>query len=326
MFSKLTFPVSRSRSFAAAVAVMCFLSCAAIAQDLIVPPSEGAPPANAAPSSSTPAVTGNTPRLDELGAGASMPSAPPPKVQKRDEPRTDEPMEEATEFFERKVFAVPESRPGKTLTYFFKPPAPYQPKDKLYPLVIILHDEDGVAPAATFLVQKAARKNFPAFIAVPVLPDGPIWAFPSKMEDKKLAAKQKKEQALGDVVKMIPEIAKDNPMVDLNRVYLVGCGDGGFGVFGAASKYSHIFAGGVPISGGWSLREAPKLKNMPMFVMHGDSDKEIESAMSQNLAFYIQQAGGRKIAFLSIPGMGHDCGNPYLYNNAVWTWLFKQYK
>lgn len=322
MFSNVIFPVIRLRSLSAAVALVCFLSSASLAQDLMVPPTEGAAP----PAAGATPVPANP--VGDIGdGGAAMPTVPPPKVAKRDEPRNEEPMEELTEFYQRKVFAVPESRPGKTLTYFFKPPAAYQPQDKLYPLVIILHDEDGAAPAAQFLAQKAARKNFPAFIAVPVLPDGPVWAMPAKLDDnKKLAPKLKKEQALPDIVKLIPEIARDNPMVDLNRVYLVGCGDGGFGVFGAAAKFSHIFAGGVPISGGWNYREAPKLKNMPMFVMHGDSDKEVESAMSQNLAFYIQQSGGKKIAFLSIPGMGHDCANPYLYNNAVWAWLFKQRK
>ncbi|MDI1226526.1 MAG: hypothetical protein PSY14_02430 [bacterium] len=324
MFSNAIIPAIRTRSLAAAIAVMCLISVAAVsyAQDLIIPPPEGAaPPPTAGGAAAPPPTVGN------IGDGsAAMPTVPPPKVAKRDEPRTDEPMDEMTEFFQRKVFAVPESRPGKTLTYFFKPPAPYQPKDKQYPLVIILHDEDGMAPAAQFLAQKAARKNFPAFIAVPVLPDGPIWAFPAKMDDKKLVANLKKEQALPDIVKLIPHLVQDNPLIDLNRVYVVGCGDGGFGVFGAAAKFPHIFAGGVPISGGWALREAPKLKNMPMFVMAGDSDKEVDPGLSQNLAFYIQQNGGRKIAFLSIPGMGHDCTNPYLYNNAVWSWLFKQHK
>ncbi len=326
MFSFVHFSPARARSLVAACGMLCFLTAGhALAQDLIVPPTEGAAPAN--PSATTPAVTGTTPRLDELGAGVtSMPAVPPPKVAKRDEPRNDEPMEDATEFFERKVFAVPESRPGKTLTYFFKAPAAYQPQDKKYPLVIVLHDEDGVANAAQYLAQKAARKNFPAFIAVPVLPAGPIWAFPSKLDDaKKTDRNMKKEQSLPDVAKMVEVLARDNPMLDLNRVYLVGCGDGGFGVFGGALKFSQIFAGGVAISGGWALRDAPKLRNMPLFVMHGDSDKENDPALSQNLAFYIQQAGGRKISFLSIPGMGHDCSNPYLYNNAVWAWLFKQH-
>lgn len=323
MFSNVILPAIRTRSFVAAIGVMCLFSAATHAQDLIIPPTEGAAPPPAA-TGGAPAVPAN---VGNIGDGsAAMPTVPPPKVAKRDEPRNEEPMEELTEFFQRKVFAVPESRPGKTLTYFFKPPAAFVPQDKQYPLVIILHDEDGLAPAAQFLAQKAARKNFPAYIAVPVLPDGPVWAFPAKIDDKKQAVKIKKEQALPDIVKLIPSLIQDNPMIDLNRVYIVGCGEGGFGVFGAALKYSHIFAGGVPISGGWNYREAPKLRNLPMFVMAGDSDKEVDPGLSQNLAFYIQQSGGKKISFLSIPGMGHDCANPYLYNNAVWAWLFKQHK
>jgi predicted peptidase len=323
MFSFVKILPARARNLAVACSVSLLLTGGhALAQDLVVPPSAGAAPANPA----SPPVTGNTPRADELGGGVtSMPSAPQPKVAKRDEPRNQEPMEDATEFFERKVFAVPDSRPGKTLTYFFKAPAAYQPQDKMYPLVIVLHDDDGVGNAAQYLAQKAARKNFPAFIAVPVLPNGPIWAFPSKLDDpKKTDRSQKKEQALPDVAKMVEELAKDNPSLDLNRIYVVGCGEGGYGVFGAAMKFPQIFAGGVAINGGWALRDAPKLRNMPLFVIHGEGDKADDQGQSQNLAFYIQQSGGRKVSFMSVPGMGHDCSNPYAYNNAVWTWLFKQ--
>ena len=310
----------RGAAFATACtfAVVCQAPPSAAEEGGLITPADVAPPA-----ASSPPPAGSL----EIGAGSTsaMPAPPAAKVAKKDEPRTDEPMDSATEFFEKKVFSVPDGK-GKTITYFFKPPAPYQPKDKLYPLVLVLHDEDGLAPAAQYLIQKAARKTFPAYIAVPVLAPGRIWAFPAKMDDKKLDRDAKKPQELDDILKLVSDLADEYATLDINRIYVVGCGQGAFGVFGAAAKYSQVFAGGVPISGGWALKDAGKLTRVPMFVMAGAEDKEIDPGVSQNLAYYIQQSGGKRISFMAIPGMEHDCANPYLYNNAVWAWLFKQRK
>lgn len=251
---------------------------------------------------------------------------PPPPVQKRDKPRTAEPMEDYTQYYDPKVFGVPAGRAGQTLSYYWKAPAPYHPKDKRYPLVVVLHDSTGVAHAAQHLIKKQMRKDYPAYIMIPVLPTGPIWAFPSKFPDEpRLAMNLKKEQALESVIKLVQDVQQSN-QIDPSRLYIVGCGEGGFGVFGTAARYSDFFAAGVAISGGWTIKEAPKMTKFPLFVMHGQKDKKFEPGLSRNVAFYIQQFGGRKISFVEVPGMEHDCGNHILYSPTTWQWLFAQKK
>ncbi len=257
-------------------------------------------------------------------SAAELPEAPPVKVNKRDKPRTEEPMEVYTEYFDRKVFPVPEARSGQTLTYFWKAPAAGSPKDKRYPLVVVLHDDKGVAQAAEHLIRKQMRKDFPSYLMIPVLPAGQQWAFPAKFPDEpKLEKNAKRKQALDDVVKLVESVQQEN-QIEPTRVYVIGCGEGGFGVFGAALRNGGVFAAGVPISGGWTIKEAPKMTKTPLFVLHGELDKTFAPGLSRNVAYWIQQSGGRLVSFVEIPGMDHDCANPMLYSKTMWQWMFRQ--
>lgn len=256
------------------------------------------------------------------------PPSKPPVVSKHDEPRTDEPMELYTEYFERKVHPLNyKSRYNRTLTYFWLEPHAIHSKDKQYPLIVVLHDDQGVAHAAEYLIRKKFRENYPAYVYVPVLPPHKIWAFPSKMpEQPKLEQREKKKtQALQDAVKVIPDLIKENSGIDPRRVYVIGCAEGGFGAFGAVLKHSDVFAAAVPISGGWSSKDAMKMTKVPLFVLHGEKDTVYTSDLSQNTAWLIQNYGG-KVNFIKVPGMEQDCSNSRLYQNAVWHWMFKQRK
>lgn len=249
-------------------------------------------------------------------------------VSRYDEPRTNEPMEDYTEYFERKVQPLSFGpRNSRTLTYFWLEPHAIHPKDKKYPLIVVLHDEKGTAHAAEYLLRKKNREDYPAYVYVPVLPVNKIWAFPSKLpEQPKLEQREKKKkQGLDDAVKAIPDLLKENPGIDPRRVYVIGCAEGGFGAFGAVLKYPDIFAASVPISGGWSTKDAMKMTKVPLFVLHGEKDSVYTSDLSQNTAWLIQNYGG-KVFFIRVPGMEQDCSSPRLYQNAVWHWMFRQHK
>lgn len=277
------------------------------------------PPDNGKPMQfdSSPDFDAPTPKKDEF-----------PPVARFDEPRTDEPMEDYTEYYERKVHALTFSkRYNRTLTYFWLEPHAIHPKEKKYPLIVVLHDDKGIAHAAEYLMHKKLRENFPAYVYVPVLPVNKLWAFPSKLPEQPKLEKRdkKKKQGLEDAVKIIPDLLRENPGIDARRVYVIGCAEGGFGAFGAVLKYPDIFAASVPISGGWSGKDATKMTKVPLFVLHGEKDTTYTSDLSQNTAWLIQNYGG-KVYYINVPGMGQDCSSPRLYQTAVWHWMFKQRK
>jgi poly(3-hydroxybutyrate) depolymerase len=241
-----------------------------------------------------------------------------------DKPLNDEPMEDYTQYYQKKQYVLENGNDRRGLTYYWKEPKTPVAK-KRYPLVVVLHDEKGLANAGEILVLDQVQKDFPAFIAVPMLSGGEIWSFPAKFaEDPGLAGAQaRQKQMLPDVTRMVTDLLRDNPTIDPRRVFVLGCGAGGWGAFGAALHYPNMFAGAVPISSGWAVKESSKLTKIPLLIMHGATDKTV--GWSQDVAFYVQQFGG-DVHYVAVPGMGHDCADKRIYSKAVWEWMSEHHK
>jgi len=241
-----------------------------------------------------------------------------------EKPRTLQPVEEYTKFYTQKKFkAHRENGSDHGLTYYWYQPEPPYPDGLKFPLVLLLHGGTGNSYAGKFLIQKDIRLEFPAFIVVPVLSATKTWAFTSRMPDFPSKPFFKgKEQDLPDAIQLIANLASEYP-IDINRIYVVGCSEGGVGVFGAARYYSDVFAAGIAISGGWAAEDAPQMTNMPLLAIHGSLDKNVTVSLSRNMVAAIRKAGGQA-EFIEIPDMGHECPSSRLYSKSVWKWLFSR--
>lgn len=257
---------------------------------------------------------------DSVVSPVTLPPATP-----QDKPRTEKPLEDYTEYFSRNEIGVGSDKERHRLTYYLKQPKTAPGPQKKYPLVLVLHDGKGVAHAAQHLILKDTPRSFPAFIAVPVLPQGKIWSFPDEFPDEPaLGGNLRLKQGLSDAVDLVAALAEEHP-IDRRRVYVIGCGDGGFGAFGAARRFKDIFAAAVPINGGWALKESTKMTDVPLWVMHGEQNKAVPSRLSQNVAYYVQKFGG-KVWYLEVPDLDQDCSDRRLYTKTLWDWMFKQRK
>lgn len=237
-------------------------------------------------------------------------------------PRTETPMAQYTRFFKKKQFTLPED--NRTLTYYWFEPAgrPYPP-GLSFPLVVILHGAPGNAYAAEYLITQKMQLDYPAFILVPMSPAGKIWAVPDTMNGKDVDRKYLDNQSLPDAVALVRDMAKNNP-VDTSRIYILGCSDGGGGAYGAATRYSNIFAAAVPISGLWDPLGGGALRTAT-WIVHGALDAGMPIANTRALAAGAKAAGA-PVVFTEIPDMGHECSNPRLYTRALWQWLFAHRK
>lgn len=255
------------------------------------------------------------------------PSPPPPPPAPLEAPRTDKPMEDYTKNFARKDFTV-DAAPRHAMAYWWRQP------DKIdtgvtYPLVIVLHDEKGTATAAEYLLAKAVHDAYPSFIAVPVLAIKKIWAFPSEYPDDPAleTVKSKLVQAMPDVYSLIQDI-KSNFPVDDKRIYVVGCGDGGFGAYGAVyNDPTNMFAAAIAINGGWTQKQTFKLakSKTAFYILHGNDDKVYSPTLDSYVAFDIQKMKGN-VHYLPVPGLGHECNDPRLYSSLLWKWMYSQHR
>lgn len=137
-----------------------------------------------------------------------------------------------------------------------------------------------------------------------------------------------------DVLRCLQE-AKARFAVDNDRVYLTGESMGGHGTWAIASRNPHLFAAAAPVFGGWDFRvstirgpslpenqptnvrefyiqerrssygNAENLLNVPLLVIHGDSDATVSVENSRH-ATQMLQRWGYDIRYWEMPGWGHE--------------------
>lgn len=238
--------------------------------------------------------------------------------------RNDQPLEDMTAQYERKLFpATQEDR--KALAYFWFQPTPPYPEGLTFPLVVVLHGATGKAYAGKYLIAPKMQLAYPAFILVPALPKDSVWAEtnPIKLQDGRVVA-SRGYAALPDVAALIKELETQYP-IDKSRIYVMGCSEGGVGAFGAAYHYPDIFAAAVPLAGAWPAEDAPQMTQVPLWAFHGAQDSVMPSYLSRDVTTLIHEYGG-KVYYTEIPGMDHQCPSPQFYGAPMWKWLFAQKK
>jgi len=121
---------------------------------------------------------------------------------------------------------------------------------------------------------------------------------------------------------MLEQVAADYP-ADPARVYVTGLSLGGAGAWAMLVAYPDYFAAGVPICGWWDPEDAPLLRDIPVWVFHGEKDHpENARAMVEAL----EDAGARHVKYTEYPGEGHWSWGRAYYEPALFPWMFAQAK
>ena len=111
---------------------------------------------------------------------------------------------------------------------------------------------------------------------------------------------------------------------DPERVYISGISMGGFGTWEALSRRPEFFAAAIPVCGGGDVRQAPKLKDIPIRVFHGSEDSVVNVKRSQDMVAAIRAAGGTKISYTEYPGVNHNSWSATYADHDNLRWLFSQ--
>jgi predicted peptidase len=237
------------------------------------------------------------------------------------------PMAQYTQLFKKQRFATIENGYKRVQYFYFSAPARMAAGTR-YPLVVVLHDKAGMAYAPVYLREKRISADFPAFIVIPQAPLTKIWGSPRQYSGEEFpSAKQTPAtgaDGLGDVIDIVATMADTYP-VDPSRIYIVGCDEGGAGVYGAAVNHPDIFAAGVTMNGMWSYLDSPKMTKMPLLVLQGGGDKVYDPAFARTMSRAMKSVGA-PVDYTELPGVPHECSDSRLYIHAVWKWLFGKQK
>ena len=94
--------------------------------------------------------------------------------------------------------------------------------------------------------------------------------------------------------------------IDRDRIYLTGFSMGSFGAWAWAIESPQTFAAVVPIAGGGDPNRVGVLRNVPIWVFHGDKDTRVPPDRSQVMVDALKKAGSTKVKFTLQPNTGHS--------------------
>ncbi len=205
-----------------------------------------------------------------------------------------------------------EIRKTVKLGYWLYLPEDYnQDPNKKWPLILFLHGSgERGADLNKVLVHGPPRRvsrdgvKLPFIIVSPQCPKGLWWTADHVTEGLKLML-----EGIGQKYR-----------VDPNRRYLTGLSMGGFGTWKMASRYPDSFAAIAPICGGGEPIFARRMKNMPVWIFHGDKDKAVPVERSHQMAAAMKKHGGQP-KLTVYPDLGHDAWTQTYANPKLYEWF-----
>jgi len=194
------------------------------------------------------------------------------------------------------------------LKYLLFLPADYGKTDKQWPLILFLHGSgesgDDLSKVKAHGPAKIVETNKDfQFIVVSPQSSGRGWN--------------------PDVLNALLDDIVAKYKADKDRIYLTGLSMGGYGTWALGAAHPERFAALVPICGGGNTADAPKLKDIPIWVFHGGKDNTVPLEQSERMVKAIKAAGGN-VEFTVYPEAGHDSWTETYNNPKLYTWLLEQ--
>jgi poly(3-hydroxybutyrate) depolymerase len=201
---------------------------------------------------------------------------------------------------------------GKEMEYALFVPSQYD-KEKKSPLVVALHGLGGNPQQmirSKGLVDQAEKYGY--IVVAPMGYNsggwygalGPGKGFGGKGGKGGDAPDNLGELSEKDVMNVL-DLVRKAYNVDEKRIYLIGHSMGGAGTYHLGAKFSEIWAGLAPIAAATgSPKNVDKLKNIPVFVVHGDKDTAVPVASARKCVDKLKE---QKVVYeyLEIAGGGH---------------------
>ncbi len=177
--------------------------------------------------------------------------------------------------------------------------SPNNRRNKNIPLVIFLHGrgERGMENSARIyrnagiimnensLITQESQANYPCYILVPQCSnktENEEWAkwegnspetpFKGLGIDGSYVMNQTPSESGEATLELIEKIIKENT-IDPLRIYITGLSMGGFGTWEFIARKPNLFAAAVPMAGYSDPNQVEKIKEIPIWVFHGNKDK-----------------------------------------------------
>ena len=163
------------------------------------------------------------------------------------------------------------------------------------------------------------RERYQAYVLVPQFPIRSANYGPASTDQK-----SEPSAALSSGIELVRDFSSKN-QVDSSRIYAVGFSMGGSAAWLSPVLDPSLFAAIVPISGiAPDNSHAAAFKNLPVLILHGNSDNENPITADNRFFASIQNAGGHRARFKEYEGLAHQLPGD-IYPGIWWRdWLLQQ--
>lgn len=121
----------------------------------------------------------------------------------------------------------------------------------------------------------------------------------------------------------LEELFHSCPTIDRARVYVTGISMGGYGTWDLLCRKPEWFAAAMPVCGGADISQAWRLREIPIWMFHGDRDVVVPFARSRMMTAALW-ACDANVKYTEYPGVAHDSWKLAYGTVANLNWLFSQ--
>ncbi|MBV9744254.1 MAG: alpha/beta fold hydrolase [Acidobacteriia bacterium] len=161
-----------------------------------------------------------------------------------------------------------------------------------FPLVVALHGSGG-----------DENDFFDNYREAPMLPEAQRLGFLVVCPRGRGPKSGYRAAAERDVFNVLAEVRRQY-RIDPGRIFLMGHSMGAFATWRLAALHPDLFAALGLIAGGGDPADAPKLRAVPQYIVHGALDEVVPVAQSRVIAAAARAAGGT-VVYIELPRAGH---------------------
>jgi predicted peptidase len=193
-----------------------------------------------------------------------------------------------------------------------------QDPTKKWPLILFLHGSEERGEDPEIVSRQALPKlleeelDLPAVVLSPQCRSGVRWS-----------------DMMQELVALLDHVLSTHA-VDERRVYLTGISMGGYGAWELAVRNPQRFAAVVPVAGGYDPKGGLTsaaicfLKDVPVWVFHGQRDRNVPYSESTHAVEALQSCGGN-VRLTLYPDADHARSWEQAYlDPQLYEWLFAQ--
>ena len=219
---------------------------------------------------------------------------------------------------------------GTTLPYRLYVPYDYDPSLE-YPVLLFMH---GAGERGTnnngnvyhMFKEMFALENSPlwdSIIIAPQCPEGQQWVDTPWSKGGYRVDDVPESNEIKAALEILEAVGNEFT-TDKDRYYVMGLSMGGFATWDLIMRHTELFAAAVPICGGADYTQAKKLVDMPIYTLHGGSDKEVPTIGTKEMVVALEMLESRVLHYEELEGYGHNVWGYASGKAEIWTWLYEQ--